>query len=143
MRSPVRKSPRVLTRAPSIDYEGNEQKTLFTWLGLQWPAAAKVAFHVPNGGHRLKSVAAKLKAQGVKAGVSDILLMMARGGYFGLIIEFKATPPNDAPVSPSQHAFQVATEQQGYLSIVCRGIKEAMDVINGYMAMAPTVAVKP
>lgn len=143
MRSAVYKTPRVLTRAPSIDYEGNEQKTLFTWLKLQHPLAGKLAYHVPNGGHRLKSVAAKLKGQGVKAGVSDIVLPMARGGYFGLYIEFKATPPHDAVVSASQHAFLQGVELQGYLGIVCRGLTAAMDVINGYMAMAPTVAVKP
>lgn len=143
MRSYVAKSPRVLARAPAIDYEGSEQKALFSWLAIQHPLAGKLAYHVPNGGHRLKSVAAKLKGQGVKAGVSDLVLPMARGGYFGLYIEFKATPPHDAVVSTSQHSFLLAVEQQGYLGIVCRGLNAAIDVINGYMAMAPTVAVKP
>lgn len=32
-------------------------------------------FHVPNGGHRNRIVAAKLKKQGVKAGVWDCLLI--------------------------------------------------------------------
>lgn len=143
MRNSFAKAPRVLTRAPSIDYEGMEQKALFNWLNIKHPAAAKLAFHVPNGGHRVKAVAAKLKAQGVKAGVSDIVLPMARGGYFGLFIEFKATPPHDAVVSTSQHSFLQSVELQGYLAIVCRGLQEAMDVISGYMAMPMTVAVKP
>ncbi len=143
MRSFVAKSPRVLTRAPAVDYEGMEQKALFSWLAIRHPVAGKLAFHVPNGGHRLKGVAAKLKGQGVKAGVSDLVLPMARGGYFGLFIEFKATPPHDAVVSPSQHSFLQGVELQGYLGIVCRGLNAAMEVIDGYMAMAPTVAVKP
>ncbi|UCP00086.1 VRR-NUC domain-containing protein [Metapseudomonas lalkuanensis] len=135
-------APRRTARRPSIDYEGSEQATLFKWLQLAHPKAARLAYHVPNGGHRVKAVASKLKAQGVKAGVSDIVLPMARGGYFGLYIEFKATPPNDAVVSDSQQAFLMGVELEGYMALVCRGINEAMDVINGYMALPPTKAVR-
>jgi hypothetical protein len=67
---------------------------------------------------------------------------MAREGWFGLYIEFKATPPHAAPVSDSQTAFLMAVEQQGYMAIVCRGMDEAMQVIDGYMAHSPTQAVK-
>lgn len=105
-------------RRPAVDYEGQE------------PAAVKLAYHVPNGGYRVKAVAARLKAQGVKAGVSDITLSMARGGYFGLYIEFKATLPHDAAVSPSQMAFLQAVEAQGYLVLVCRGFEA-----EGYMGL--------
>lgn len=137
------KRPPAPRRAPSVDYEGMEQAALFRWMQVRHPLAAKLAYHVPNGGHRVKAVAAKLKAQGVKAGVSDICLPMARGGWFGLYIEFKATPPHAAPVSDSQTAFLMAVEQQGYMAIVCRGMDEAMQVIDGYMAHSPTQAVRP
>lgn len=129
---------KAAVRRPAVDYEGNEQIALFRWMQLRHPTAYKLAYHVPNGGHRVKAVAAKLKAQGVKAGVSDIVLPMARGGYFGLFIEFKATPPHDAPVSTSQQAFLLAVEQQGYMAMVCRGLTEAMEVIEGYLALEPT-----
>ncbi|WP_443191387.1 VRR-NUC domain-containing protein [Pseudomonas indica] len=129
-------------RAKPVDFEGNEQIALFRWLQVRHPEAFKLAYHVPNGGHRVKAVAAKLKAQGVKAGVSDVCLPMARGGYFGLYLEFKATPPHDAVISPSQLAFQIAVEQQGYMAVVCRGLDEAMRVLDGYMAMPPTQVVR-
>lgn len=129
-------------RRPAVDYEGQEQTALFNWLRVRYPAAAKLAYHVPNGGHRMKAVAARLKAQGVKAGVSDITLPMARGGYFGLYIEFKATPPHDAAVSPSQMAFLQAVEAQGYLALVCRGFEAAREVIEGYMALPKTEVVR-
>lgn len=129
-------------RRPAVDYEGKEQAALFNWLMARYPAAAKLAYHVPNGGHRMKAVAARLKAQGVKAGVSDITLPMARGGYFGLYIEFKATPPHDAAVSPSQMAFLQAVEAQGYLALVCRGFEAAREVIEGYMALPKTEVVR-
>ncbi|MCY1301358.1 VRR-NUC domain protein [compost metagenome] len=133
---------RAPRRMPSVDYEGAEQQALFRWLQVRHPTAFKVAYHVPNGGHRVKAVAAKLKAQGVKAGVSDICLPMARGGYFGLYIEFKATPPHDSPVSASHHAFLLSMEQQGYMALVCRGMNAAMEVLEGYLALSATRVVR-
>jgi hypothetical protein len=95
-------------------------------------------YHIPNGGHRHINVAIKLKEQGVKAGVPDLKLPMARGGFFGLYIEFKATPPHDAPVSPSQRAYIKTLNAQGYLAIVCRGHAEAMEQLRAYLRLAPT-----
>lgn len=129
----------ALRRRPSVDYEGMEQAALFNWLRVRHPEAWELAYHIPNGGHRVKAVAAKLKAQGVKAGVSDIKLSMARGGYFGLYIEFKASPPHDASVSDSQRAFLQKVEQEGYLAMVCRGLDEARKAIDAYMAWPRTV----
>ena len=46
-------------------------------------------FAVPNGGHRHKATAARLKAEGVKAGVWDVLCPVNNGEYNGLAIEMK------------------------------------------------------
>lgn len=46
-------------------------------------------FHVPNGGKRNAIEASKFKLMGVKSGVPDVLLPIARKGYNGLAIEFK------------------------------------------------------
>lgn len=127
------------TRAKPVDREGLEQAALIKELGLCLPAVAALIYHVPNGGHRHKLVAIKLKGQGVKAGVPDLVLPMARGGYFGLYLEFKATAPNDAAVSASQHAWIRRLNDQGYLAIVCRGHFDAMEQIRAYLRLAPTV----
>lgn len=129
-------------RAPPVDYEGAEQQALLRWFEVRHPAAARLIYHPANGGHRVKVVAAKLKAQGVKAGVSDLVLPMARGGYHGLYLELKATPPHDAAVSASQMAWQVAMEQQGYMAVVARGMDQAMQILEGYMALPPTRVVR-
>jgi hypothetical protein len=126
-------------RAKRVDREGLEQAALMCDLELSLPAVFDLIYHVPNGGHRVKAVAAKLKAQGVKPGIPDLVLNMARGGYFGLYIEFKASPPNDAPVSPSQHERLRKLNEQGYLAIVCRGHFDAMEQIRAYLRLAPTV----
>jgi len=125
--------------APRIDREGLEQAALVKELFFSLPKVAALIYHVPNGGQRHKAVAAKLKEQGVKAGVPDLVLPMARGGYFGLYLEFKATPPNAAPVSPSQHAWLRQLSEQGYLAIVCRGHFDAMEQIRAYLRLPQTV----
>jgi hypothetical protein len=127
------------TRAKPVDREGLEQAALIKELELRLPDVAALIYHVPNGGHRHKQVAVKLKGQGVKAGVPDLVLPMARGGYFGLYLEFKATAPNDAAVSASQHAWIRRLNDQGYLAIVCRGHFDAMEQIRAYLRLAPTV----
>lgn len=128
-------------RAKRIDYEGKEQAALMTEIELRLPEVAALIYHVPNGGHRHIKVAAELKKQGVRAGIPDLVLPMARGGYFGLYIEFKATPPNDAPVSAEQRARLRVLSDQGYLAIICRGHFDAMEQIRAYLRLAPTRVV--
>lgn len=130
--------PKV-ARAKPVDREGPEQAALLIELAYRHPLAAKLIYHVPNGGHRHKAVAAKLKAQGLRVGVPDLVLPMARGGYFGLYIEFKAAPPFDAPVSPDQHAYIAALIGEGYLAIVCRGHIDALEAIRSYLLLPPTL----
>jgi hypothetical protein len=126
-------------RAKPVDREGLEQAALMAELRARMPEVADLIYHVPNGGHRVKAVAAKLKAQGVKAGIPDLVLPMARGGFFGLYIEFKATPPNDAAISSSQHERIRKLNDQGYLAVVCRGHFDTVEQIRAYLRMAPTV----
>lgn len=126
-------------RAKPVDREGLEQAALMAELCLRMPEVADLIYHVPNGGHRVKAVAAKLKAQGVKAGIPDLVLPMARGGYFGLYIEFKATPPYDAAVSESQHERIRKLNAQGYLAVVCRGNFDTVEQLRAYLRLAPTV----
>ena len=76
--------------------EHNEQAAFFRWTELlekQYPALGRF-FAVPNGGHRKKAVAGKLKAEGVRKGVPDVLNLtprniVGRGAYHGLVLEFK------------------------------------------------------
>lgn len=48
--------------------------------------------HIPNGEYRTKATAGRLKAMGVRAGILDFLLPIARHGYHSLWIETKITP---------------------------------------------------
>lgn len=66
--------------------EADEQKTVIRWCILmegRWPELEYI-YHVPNGGSRNAREAANLKAQGVKPGVPDLELPVARGAYTDL-----------------------------------------------------------
>jgi hypothetical protein len=118
----------------SIPLEEDEQELLFEWAGLmekRWPVLQKM-YHIPNGGHRHKAVAAKLKAQGVKSGVPDICLPTARQGYHGLYIEMKRRKGNRA--TDSQTEWIKSLSQEGYKAVVCYGFDEARNVIEDYLS---------
>lgn len=126
-------------RAKRIDREGLEQAALMKEIELRYPEVFANLHHIPNGGLRNKSEAIRLKAQGTKAGIPDLQLTMARGGYFGLFIEFKATVKPE-PVSLEQQACIGRLNDQGYLAVVCRGHFDAMECLRAYLALPVTVA---
>ena len=75
------------------DLEHQHQVAFFEIVSVKYmrkyPFLDKLLFAVPNGGHRSKAQAGKLKAEGVKSGVSDILLLAPSRGYNFLCIEMK------------------------------------------------------
>lgn len=85
---------------------------------------------IPNGGKRNVIVAMKLKAEGVKSGVSDLFLPFPACGKNGLYIEMKAL---DGKVSEAQTEFLEYANGAGYLAAVCWGAEEAINLIAGYV----------
>jgi len=74
--------------APGTEHA--QQAALFAWIAQQTDhPELKLAFAIPNGGLRNKVTAARLKAEGCKAGVWDIFLPVPRGRWHGLFIEMK------------------------------------------------------
>ena len=75
-----------------LDDESGHQEALFEWAAYHMDCMPELEYmhHIPNGGKRDKRTAVALKRQGVKAGVPDICLPVARNGYHGLYIELKA-----------------------------------------------------
>lgn len=131
-------------RKHPVDWEGNEQAVLIRWLlgeskrGTPVGALYDVTYHPPNGGLRNRREAGRLKKQGVKAGVSDMVVMDARGGWHGLYLEFKATPPRHASLSESQRGWLALAEQRGYCAALARGLEEAKAVLREYASWPAT-----
>ena len=116
-----------------VPSEEEEQVTLFNWAKMQegkYPEL-KLMFHIPNGGLRSKTEAARLKKQGVKAGVPDICLPCAKCGRHGLFIELKKL--TGGRTSKEQKAWIAALENAGYAASVCCGWKEAVRTITWYL----------
>lgn len=116
-----------------IPTEAQEQETLFNWMRYkekQYPEL-KLCFHIPNGGSRNQIEAKHLKAQGVKPGVPDVFLPVARGPYHGLFIEMKRQ--KGGRVSDDQKDWIAALTAQGYLATVCLGWKDAAALIEDYL----------
>jgi hypothetical protein len=126
---------RLVRTAEAIVSEHSEQVTLFDWatwqvnLGhepLRW------MFAIPNGGHRHKAIAAKLKIEGVKAGVPDICLPWPAQGYHGLYIEMKVS--GNKPTSKQIDYLEWLTGC-GYLALVANGFDEAKEILCNYLGI--------
>lgn len=112
--------------------EHKEQKALFDWAALAAPAHPELAlmFAIPNGGYRNKVTAARMKAEGVKAGVPDICLPVARNGYHGLWIEMKSA---EGRMKKHQRAFCQRLADHGYRVVVCWSWDAARREIESYL----------
>ena len=107
--------------------EEAEQQVLAKWLDMHkinW-------FHPPNGGHRNVVVAAKLKAQGVKPGVPDIVIVDRPPLYpdnIGTAIELKRR--KGGSVTPDQREWLCKLKDRGWAVAVCKGAAEAIDFLE-------------
>lgn len=116
-----------------VPTESVEQQHLFNWVNFQLGRFPELAllYHVPNGGSRRKSEAGRFRAEGVKAGVPDLCLPVARGGYHGLYIEMKRI--KGSKTSEEQKAWLACLKAQGYFVALCKGWEAASRVITSYM----------
>jgi hypothetical protein len=92
-------------------------------------------FAIPIGGSRHKLEAYNLTRQGVKAGIPDICLPVARRGFHGLYIELKA---DKGKASEKQGEWIDKLLAEGYNAGICRGWKQAVDCILWYLGAAKT-----
>jgi len=114
--------------------EHDEQVYLMQW----WSMACKrfgisehLLFAIPNGGQRNVIVASKLKAEGVRAGVPDLFLAVARHGFHGLFIEMKK--PKGGIVSDKQDVMLNDLNDQHYHAVVAHGWIQAKTSIESYL----------
>lgn len=114
--------------------ESHLQRQCVAWFRLQYPKLARLLFAVPNGGGRSKVEAGIMKAEGVTAGVSDLILLVPRGGHGALCIEMK-TDSRGSRQSEAQKEWQKDVESQGYMYVVVRTLDEFMKVVRHYLSL--------
>lgn len=113
-------------------HENVEQACLFRWANFysgKYPEL-DLMYHIPNGGKRDKGTAKRLKAEGVKSGVPDICLPVARSNYHGLYIELKV---NKNKPTETQERWLTNLSKQDYHTAVCYGWEEASKTILKYL----------
>jgi len=107
---------------------------------FRWAEAAVVVlpelglmYAVPNGGKRDPVTAAKLKQEGVKAGVPDICLPVPRCGWAALYVEMKVPKGR---VMPDQANWMEQLQREGNLALPCFGWQSARRTIAEYLMEA-------
>ena len=115
--------------------ESEEQIELFRWAEMSKAAHPELSllFHIPNGGKRNKTTAARLKREGVKPGVPDLCLPVPREDYHGLYVEMKRA--HGGKTSENQEQWLAALTAQGYRTEVCAGFADAQFIIEQYIKM--------
>lgn len=112
------------------DAEHRLQCACVRWFRMQHPGLRHALFAIPNGGRRDKATGARLKEEGVVAGVADLILLHASGGSHALLIEMKAGKGRQ---SQSQKEWQQMISADGYKYVVCRSLEEFVAEVNGYL----------
>lgn len=119
--------------------EHAHQAALFCWANIKTPVCPELQmmFAIPNGearGDTARTCAirgAKLKAEGVKSGVPDIFLPVARHDMHGLFIEMKK--PGGKP-SKEQKTFGKRVQNEKYGFCICDSWEKARDVLIMYLS---------
>ena len=110
-----------------IGPEERLQRAVVQFLTLAVDAAQCLWWHVPNGGHRSKAAAARLKLMGVRPGVPDLAFILP-GGRAGFI-ELKA---GRGTLSDDQKAFRINALTQGAFWAEARSISEVERILRGW-----------
>jgi hypothetical protein len=110
--------------------ESDTQQGCVKWFRLAYPKLSKLLFSVPNGGFRNIMTAKRMVAEGVVAGVSDLILFYPSKGKHALCIEMKT---KQGKQSEKQKQWQIAVENFGYKYIICHSFDEFKAEIQKYI----------
>lgn len=112
--------------------ESHLQQSCLKWARFQYPECRKLLFSVPNGAHLSQVQARILKAEGMTAGVPDMILMQHSKDdkYCCLCIEFKTEKGRQ---SESQAAFEEALPKD-YLYDIVRSFEQFKELLDYYLA---------
>ncbi len=114
--------------------EHRMQTQVVEWADLQARAIPALAclYAVPNSAVRSKGDAGRMIEEGMRTGVPDLVLPVARGGFHALYIEMKRHPNK---VSDNQQKWIERLRAQGNRVEVCWSANEAITLLRSYLGM--------
>jgi hypothetical protein len=127
----------VMLNETSMDRwsERRHQMALFQWARREVANGRKslrMLVAIPNGyGVVTRKCSKQYDALGFRRGMADIIYLWPTTKYHGLAIELKSLRPGSR-ASREQEEFLRELDEMGYRTEVCRGFREAIQVINGY-----------
>jgi hypothetical protein len=127
--------PRTVADGPS---EHQLQVAVIQWWAavhhIKYALPLEALFAIPNGGSRDPITGSRLKAEGVRPGMPDLMLAVRLGYRAGLFIEMKAgkNDLSDAQTSVSKHLIG-----QGYCFATAWSSEEAIKHIEDYLGDYP------
>jgi len=116
---PVRKNRHI---------ESNIQVGCVKWFRYQYPEY--ILASIPNGGKRGVVTAKVMKMEGALAGMPDLFLYHACGGWHGMAIELKTKTGRQCE---TQKEIQDRMAKEGYLYIVVRSFEEFVEQVENYI----------
>lgn len=112
------------------DPEHQLQCECIRWFDLSYPAHRFDLFAVPNGGHRHIRTASKMKAEGVRAGVADLILDYPGNLGDMVYIEMKTEKGRQ---SGNQKEFEKRCQEKGRSYRIVRNFDEFRELIQKHM----------
>lgn len=127
------------------------QQAAVRWFRLQYPHLSSLLVHIPNEGQRTTkwikgrlvcTGGAKLKAEGLVKGASDLVLFVANSEYHALCLETKVEEEyyikgqrkvRRTYQSTEQKDWQSEVEKQGYKYVVYRSVEEFIKIVKDYL----------
>ena len=110
--------------------ESQIQKGFVRWFRGRYTEIEPLFFAVSNGGARNAWTAKIMKDEGVRAGVSDLILLIPKHGYAGLLIETKKP---DGTQSESQKDFERLATKFKYLYVIVRNQEDFEKLMMWYI----------
>lgn len=110
--------------------EAQIQVAVVDWCLLQHHGAQDV-IHIPNEGKRSVVTGVRLKKQGLRPGVADLLVPCARGGWIGAWVELKA---HGKKPTADQAAFLARMAKLGHATAWFDNVNETIQWLDDYCA---------
>jgi len=109
--------------------EHDHQRIVISIIRRDFPGL--LIFAIPNAGTASPQRGARLKEEGLLAGVPDLMVARAAQGFYGLFVEMKTLTGS---ASKEQKSVIAKLQAEGYRCEVCKGYAAALEAIRGYLS---------